>query len=233
MYKLMYNINLLVLFGHAFLHANSNTDTAHSLAEPPCCQLLRQTPCTDSMDDICHLARVMICTGRPWQRASSSHHWLDRPTVSGPKGFWCSLEWKTCGTRAKRLRQRMGRKTRSSVQELGEGPSPRAVGLRNAGSLGAGLGIAYRIRARRRQDVRLGLQPPSGKERKQDAMHPYSKRFILWTAVLVLFVAASILARFEWLKLIIPGAVLTWYGLAAPAPQKRVAVQKPDRSDLH
>jgi hypothetical protein len=64
-------------------------------------------------------------------------------------------------------------------------------------------------------------------------MDPSAKRFILWTAVLVLFVAAAILARFEWLELIIPGAVLTWYGLVAPTPRKRVAVQKLHRSDLH
>ena len=64
-------------------------------------------------------------------------------------------------------------------------------------------------------------------------MHPSAKRFILWTAVLVLFVAAAILARFEWLELMIPGAVLTWYGLVAPAPQKRVVVKKLHPTDLH
>jgi hypothetical protein len=64
-------------------------------------------------------------------------------------------------------------------------------------------------------------------------MHPRSTRFILWTAVLVLFLAAAILAGFEWLELIIPGAVLTWYGLVASAPRKRIGVQKLYRGGLN
>jgi hypothetical protein len=74
---------------------------------------------------------------------------------------------------------------------------------------------------------------PTVGRRTERRRHASVREAIYSLAVLVLFVAAAILARFEWLELMIPGAVLTWYGLVAPAPQKRVAVQKLHRSDLH
>jgi len=64
-------------------------------------------------------------------------------------------------------------------------------------------------------------------------MHSHSRRFILCTAALVLFLTMAILLRLQWLELIIPGALMTWYGLVASAPQKRIAPQKPDPGGLH
>jgi hypothetical protein len=60
----------------------------------------------------------------------------------------------------------------------------------------------------------------------------YSKRTIGWTATLMVFLSVAIVSRFQWQVLVIPGAILVWYGLVAPAPRARIALHKPRRSDL-
>jgi hypothetical protein len=63
-------------------------------------------------------------------------------------------------------------------------------------------------------------------------MHTPTKKLV-WTVALVLFLTFAVLARLQWLGLLVPGAVLVWYGLVARAPQRRIALQKPGRSGLH
>jgi len=38
------------------------------------------------------------------------------------------------------------------------------------------------------------------------------------TAALILFLAAAMYLRWDWLALIVPGAILVWIGLVMPAP---------------
>ena len=49
-------------------------------------------------------------------------------------------------------------------------------------------------------------------------MHSYSKRTMASTAALILFLAAAMYLRWDWLALIVPGAILVWIGLVMPAP---------------
>ncbi len=64
-------------------------------------------------------------------------------------------------------------------------------------------------------------------------MNIHSKKSIAWTVVLILLVAFAIYARFQWRSLLIPGALLMWYGLLQPAPRSRIALQKLSRRGLH
>ena len=63
-------------------------------------------------------------------------------------------------------------------------------------------------------------------------MNLHSKRSIVWTVVLVLFMALEIYSRFPWLSLVIPGTILMWYGLLAE-PQGEIAVRNRTRSGLN
>lgn len=38
------------------------------------------------------------------------------------------------------------------------------------------------------------------------------------TAALILFLAAAVYLHWQWLALIVPGAILTWIGLVIPTP---------------
>jgi hypothetical protein len=59
----------------------------------------------------------------------------------------------------------------------------------------------------------------------------HSTRTLVWTAILILFLAFEIYARYPWLSLVIPGTILMWYGLLAE-PGK-IAVRKHTGSDLN
>jgi hypothetical protein len=60
----------------------------------------------------------------------------------------------------------------------------------------------------------------------------HSKRAIVWTVVLALFVALEIYSQFPWLSLVIPGTILMWYGLLAE-PRGKIAVRNRPRSGLN
>lgn len=49
-------------------------------------------------------------------------------------------------------------------------------------------------------------------------MHSHSKRLMASTAALILFLAAAVYLHWQWLALIVPGAILTWIGLVIPTP---------------
>jgi hypothetical protein len=40
-----------------------------------------------------------------------------------------------------------------------------------------------------------------------------TKRAIVWTVILLLFLAFEVYVRYPWLSLVIPGTILMWYGL--------------------
>jgi hypothetical protein len=46
------------------------------------------------------------------------------------------------------------------------------------------------------------------------------------TAALILFLATAVYLRWQWLALIVPGAILIWIGLVMPAPSPRVTSTK-------
>lgn len=54
-----------------------------------------------------------------------------------------------------------------------------------------------------------------------------------WTLALVLFLGCAIYGRLQWLSLVIPGAVLVWYGLVSAGTGRAIAVRKQGRSGLH
>jgi len=56
---------------------------------------------------------------------------------------------------------------------------------------------------------------------------------MVWTLALVLFLALVIYGKFHWLSLLVPGALLVWYGLVMPVPGQRIAVRKPGRTGLN
>ena len=64
-------------------------------------------------------------------------------------------------------------------------------------------------------------------------MNLHSKKSIAWTMVLVLFLVAAIYIRFQWLSLLIPGAVLMWYGLVKTGSSPGIDLQKLNRTGLH
>ena len=55
----------------------------------------------------------------------------------------------------------------------------------------------------------------------------------VWTVALVLFLAFSIYGKLQWLSLVIPGAVLVWYGMVSSGTGRAIAVRKQGRSGLH
>jgi len=59
-----------------------------------------------------------------------------------------------------------------------------------------------------------------------------STRGVVWTVILLLFLAFEIYVKYPWLGLVIPGTILIWYGLLA---QDRVenAVRKRRGSALN
>jgi hypothetical protein len=46
----------------------------------------------------------------------------------------------------------------------------------------------------------------------------HSKRLMISTAALIVFLATAVYLQWQWLSLIVPGAILVWIGLAMPAP---------------
>ena len=64
---------------------------------------------------------------------------------------------------------------------------------------------------------------PGIDELQEGFMNLHSKKTLGWTVALVLFLTVTILTRFQWQILVIPGAILVWYGLVAPAPRRRNA----------
>jgi len=54
-----------------------------------------------------------------------------------------------------------------------------------------------------------------------------------WTVGLVPFLAFAIYGRLQWLSLVIPGAVLVWYGMVSSGTGRAIAVRKQGRSGLH
>jgi len=54
-----------------------------------------------------------------------------------------------------------------------------------------------------------------------------------WTVGLALFLAFAIYGRLQWLSLVIPGAVLVWYGMVGSGTGRAIAVRKQGRSGLH
>lgn len=55
----------------------------------------------------------------------------------------------------------------------------------------------------------------------------------VWTVALLLFLAFAIYGKLQWLSLVIPGAVLVWYGLVTSGTERGIAVRKQSRSGLH
>jgi hypothetical protein len=53
------------------------------------------------------------------------------------------------------------------------------------------------------------------------------------TVALALFLAFAIYGKLQWLSLVIPGAVLVWYGLVSSGTGRGIAVRKQGRSGLH
>ena len=54
----------------------------------------------------------------------------------------------------------------------------------------------------------------------------HSKRTMALTAALILFLAAAVYLHWQWLGLIVPGAILTWIGLVMPAPSRGMTSSK-------
>jgi hypothetical protein len=57
-------------------------------------------------------------------------------------------------------------------------------------------------------------------------MHSHSIRLTASTAALLLFLAAVIYLKWQWLALNVPGAVLIWIGLVMPAPSQNMRTTK-------
>jgi hypothetical protein len=49
-------------------------------------------------------------------------------------------------------------------------------------------------------------------------MAVHTKRALAGTAALILVLEIAVAIRFEWLGLLIPGAILMWYGMVAESP---------------
>jgi|HubBroStandDraft_6_1064221.scaffolds.fasta_scaffold11205_3 hypothetical protein len=54
-----------------------------------------------------------------------------------------------------------------------------------------------------------------------------------WSCALFLVIGAAIAARAQWLGLLIPSAILVWYGILSQARRDAKAVRKPARIGLH
>lgn len=57
-------------------------------------------------------------------------------------------------------------------------------------------------------------------------MHSHSKRLMISTAALILFLATAVYLQWQWLALIVPAAILVWLGLVMPAPPSEVTSAK-------
>jgi hypothetical protein len=49
-------------------------------------------------------------------------------------------------------------------------------------------------------------------------MNSHAKRLLASTAALILFLTAAVYLQWQWLALIVPGAILVWIGLVLPVP---------------
>jgi hypothetical protein len=54
----------------------------------------------------------------------------------------------------------------------------------------------------------------------------HSARLIISTAALILFLAAAVYLHWQWLGLIVPGAILTWIGLVMPPASPGITSSK-------
>ena len=57
-------------------------------------------------------------------------------------------------------------------------------------------------------------------------MNSHSKRSMISTAALMFFLGIALHQQWEWLPLIVPGAVLIWIALVMPAPEPRLQTAK-------
>jgi hypothetical protein len=57
-------------------------------------------------------------------------------------------------------------------------------------------------------------------------------RAMVWTVVLLLFLAFEIYLRYPWLSLVIPGTILLWYGILAE-DRGEIAMRKRRGSGLN
>lgn len=64
----------------------------------------------------------------------------------------------------------------------------------------------------------VGSKNEAGFRAVENDMYSHAKRLILSTAALILFLAAAVYLRWQWLALIVPGAILVWIGFVMPAP---------------
>jgi hypothetical protein len=61
----------------------------------------------------------------------------------------------------------------------------------------------------------------------------HSIRLMASTAALVFFLTAAVYLHWQWLSLIVPGAILVWVGLVMPTPRPRIGIQKNIRGGLN
>lgn len=58
-------------------------------------------------------------------------------------------------------------------------------------------------------------------------------KIAFWSCTLLLVIGGAIGARAQWLGLLIPSAILVWYGIVAQVRRDAKAVRKPARIGLH
>jgi hypothetical protein len=54
-----------------------------------------------------------------------------------------------------------------------------------------------------------------------------------WSCALFLVIGVAITAHVQWLGLLIPSAIVVWYGIVAQTRRDAKAVRKPARIGLH
>jgi hypothetical protein len=64
-------------------------------------------------------------------------------------------------------------------------------------------------------------------------MNPRRTKSIAWTVGLVMLLALAALLRFAWLSLLVPGAILTWYGVVAAPPAGKNGLRNHGRTGLN
>jgi len=57
-------------------------------------------------------------------------------------------------------------------------------------------------------------------------MNSHSTRSMISTAALMFFLGMALHQRWEWLPLIVPGALLIWIALVMPTPAPRIETAK-------
>ena len=59
-----------------------------------------------------------------------------------------------------------------------------------------------------------------------------SKRAIVWTVILLMFLVFEIYSGYPWLRLVIPGTILLWYALLAE-DRGKIAIRKQRKGALN